>query len=174
MKTVHRFLLASFFLSLFLSITSNYQPLTVFAQGPTENITPTTTQIGPEEQAVYSLNQGTLPKEVIPEGPAEQSLFDKLISIPGKLFGFFQAPLNRPKVFAQAETLQQANIPEALKPTEESPLMDRLKGFLGGSTGFYSLTLPSFSKTPESPIQVSEKLYEKANFPDGINPITGQ
>lgn len=130
----------------------------------TSTPTPTITKSNPEEQAVYNLNKGLLPKDIIKEQPEDQSLWDMITRSLSKLFSL---PL---KFFAQSETIHQATTPLELKPTESSPA-GQIQGFLGGSAGFYGVVLPT--EVQSNSIKESEENFEKANFPEGIKPVTG-
>lgn len=152
------------FVVFFVLPTTNHQLMTIYGQTP-------------EEQAIYNLNQGLLPKEVIKEKPSEdQNILQKILSALSNLVSpllFIFQPQNPPKVYSQSESIQQAEVPIELKPQDENPV-DRLKEFLGGSLGFYGVSLPDISGINKEGIQESERLYEKANFPEGIRPVTGQ
>ncbi len=126
-----------------------------------------------EEQAIYTRNQVVMPKEAIKkEG---DDFLKKLLGI--FLRGiFFITPGNTRKMVAQSESTQQSIVPEELKPQSEdkNPLTwakNQLTGFLGGSSGFYGVDMPG--DVQSSDIKQSEKMFEQANFPEGINPVTG-
>lgn len=130
----------------------------------------------PDEQAVYNLNQNLIAPEAIKDQPSEPSLINKITSGIGDFFEQLLTKLpiiNGLKLFAQSETIHQAQIPaEAQLPSVSA--IDKLKGFLGGKTGVYSVSLPEgIGKTSDKIID-KEKQFQQANFPDGISPITGQ
>lgn len=175
------------------------QPQDTPTPTPTLTPTPTPRQISPHEQAMEHLNQGLLPTEAILTEPSttSESFLTSIIQTFQKLF---HSPL---KFFAHSESIHQAYLPKELKPEYQeaknqsqnkqiqgiaitSPL-EALKGLLGGSTGFYGVDLPKEVQEediqpediqPEENIiqliQPSEKAFEKAYFPEGINPVTGQ
>lgn len=150
--------------------TIYYLPSTLFAQETTPSATLSPSAPHREEQAVYNLNQGLLPAEAIKKESEDQNFFQRIIY---ELNQLFSRLFNQPKFFAQSESIHQANLPKELKPEEEASPGGQIKSFLGGSTGFYGVSLPKFEGTEET-IKASEDLYQKAHFPEGINPITGQ
>lgn len=133
--------------------------------------------VSSEEQAVYDLNKGLLPDERAQvEKPAEQSILQTLLNSLANIFNslFKVGPADKTKLYSQSENIHQATLPEELKPKTPS-LVDRVKGFLGTSTGFYGADLPeTVDKPAGNPIEQYEKFYEQANFPDEVRPITGQ
>jgi hypothetical protein len=68
-------------------------------------------------------------------------------------------------------------IPDQLVPKDDQPLTN-LSHSLGhkGSpqVGFYTLGMPNFENQEKAEVKDFECAYEKANFPEGIHPITGQ
>lgn len=138
---------------------------------PTIISSPTPIQAGREETAVYNFNQGLIPKEVIREAPEEKSgdFLSQLLAGITSLFSSFIS--NSSKLFAQSETINKASVPQEVHPPSNNPL-DLIKGFLGGSGGVYGVSLPK--EVQSGDIKGSEAAYEKANFPEGIKPITGQ
>jgi hypothetical protein len=128
-----------------------------------------------EEQAVYNLNT-QLPPGVIPSEPKatdNNPLFNLINSIKnwaGNLL-FFNQPFHPVKVFQQSGSIHQAELPDELKPNPSSNPTDQLKESLSSQSGVYGVTLPDLG---QKGIGQSEKNYEQANFPSGVNPITGQ
>src|SRR3990170_374992 len=155
--TVH----CSLFTVILLS-TSYLLPSTIYSQEATPTATPSATRLNSEEGAVYNLNQGLLPKEVIVDHPQNQDQ-NFLNQILQGFLNFFTRIIDPTKFFAQSETIHQASIP--LSPQESTP-GGQIKEFLGGSTGIYGVTLPK--EVQSNDIQNSEQSYEKANFPEGI------
>lgn len=148
---------------------------------PTITKTPQATLKNPtsEEQAVSNLNQGLLPQTIIPDPlPSTDSGFLSDAA------SFLTQLLNPFKFLAQSTTIHTAYLPNEIidKKTDEVAQADSnvlgikegfsnlINKFLGGQTGYYGTGLPDFVKDKD--LQESEKLYEKANFPEGINPIT--
>lgn len=154
---------------------------------PTITPSPTPVKLSQDEQAMNNLNQGLLPKEAIRTTPStSQSLWDSII---GSFKSMFKFPL---EFLAKSESVHQAYLPEEIRPeykeketqikqkpgevqiqgiTTSGPL-ETLTSLLGGSTGFYGVTLPK--EVQGLDIQGSEGAFEKAYFPEGIRPITGQ
>lgn len=117
------------------------------------------------EQALDSLNLGLLPKEAIKDKPEDQSLWNQIASALAQLFS------NPLKAFARAENLQQSSIPLEIETKAGSP-PNQLDEFLGGSKGFFGVSLPE--DVQNTSWTEAEKSYEQANFPEGVRPITGQ
>lgn len=133
-----------------------------------------------EEQAVFNLNQGILPNEASGNfNKEEEGLFKiflkKLSSWGQGIRRLFRQEPNYPgTLLMQSGGLHQSQLPPELVPKEEE-LLDKLKGFLGGSTGFYGVNLPDFSKEldeKEPYVTSYGEFYEQANFPEGVKPIT--
>ena len=125
----------------------------------------------PEEQAVYSQSQGLLPgfgKSVSScnLNPIQQ-FFRAILSI-------FKVRFCDPETFYnQSKLLHQSELPKELIPSKEISIEDQVKGFLGGPTSSYGVTLPTF-KNQTGTVAETEKRYEKSHFPAGITPITGR
>jgi hypothetical protein len=136
----------------------------------------------PEEAAVYNECDATSPKEFCNDVKKDDSFITQIVNaIKGKLNGlFFFLPKDEAQTFVEAEVNRNARIQlpsdqETNSSTNAQGVEDQLsqlKGFLSGPTSFYGAMLPKLEG--ESDIKASECLYEKANFPDGINPITNQ
>jgi len=160
----------SWFVAIFfvLLMTVNRAPIILLALEASPS-----PSVNTEEQAIYNLNKTLLPESALQDKPEEQNIFQKIISFiwQGPLF-FLRAPGNRLKMFAQSESIQSAEVPGELKPQEATAPAQQVQGFLGGSGGFYGVILPIESQS--NSIQDSERNFERANFPEGINPITGQ
>lgn len=136
---------------------------------PTRTPTPTPVRVGSEEQAVYNLNTGTLPKQVI-QNP-DSGLLERIFSV---ITQAFQTAVSNPaKLFAQSESIQQSTVSESLISPDDVPVIDRIKGFLGGPVGFYGVSLPKEVQS-DTTIWPSEESYEKATFYQDIKVITGQ
>lgn len=134
-------------------------------------------KISSEEQSVYNLNSALLPNELAQvEKPPEQNILQRLLTSLANIFSslFKVGPADRTKLYSQSENIHQANLPQELGPKNDS-LVEKVKGFLGTSTGFYGVDLPETADKPAgNPVEQYEKLYEQANFPDEVRPITGQ
>lgn len=171
-----------FTLSLFLVFQLYPNPYTLHPIHAASTTSPSQTR---EEQAVSNFNQGTLPSEVSTAKPKEEetNLFSQALATIKNPFAFFtQIFRNDPKqketFLVESENVHQSTFPEEVKPKPQQPgtsswLEGLFKGFLGGSTGLYGADLPEF-KEPLGKVSEYEEGYEKANFPEGINPITGQ
>lgn len=145
-----------------------------------------------EEQAIYDLNNGSLPKEAVitttdkQEGfitQASNFVIGPILYIVNGVSGIaglgslFQKPPSKPvQLISQSGSIHKSDLPAELTPPENAGIVDKVKGFLGNSTGFYPVDLPDFLKStglgPE--ITKRERAYEQANFPEGVHPITGQ
>lgn len=134
-----------------------------------------------EEQAVYNLNNASLPTDSIAQPQTtDQNLFSKFAS----LFDKFKAllsilafkPNNPPALHSGSQVLEQTSLPGELTPTSSGDPINDLKTDLGSGTSKYGINLPD-SLTPSStdkPVQSYENFYQQSNFPDGVTPITGQ
>lgn len=134
-------------------------------------ISPSLSKSTSHEQAVYNLNQGLNPSELASvTRPKDENIFTSLgnllASAINSLLGF--SIFNVPKYYAQSETIHGSYLPEEVA-TSSSSSANQLKGFLGGSTGFYGATLPDLGA---SDIKQSEELYQQAYFPEEVKPIT--
>lgn len=137
--------------------------------------------MGPEEKAVYNMNQGLLPEGLVQvQGPpvTETNIFQQFLRNISSLFSglFFGVINNKPKMYSQSDNLDGSSIPGELLPAG-TVLNDNMKDYLGGDTGVYGVNLPTEMQQINptgAPIGQAEKAFEKANFPEGINPITGQ
>lgn len=155
------------------------------SQPPTPTpYTPATTP-PPEEDAVYDLNQGLKPPGTNPEVPEDtdifRTIFQRIEVIFSTLFWWTEFH-DKQKLSAQSEAIQQSEVPPELKPDGSNPEVN-IKVHLGGSAGTYGNSLPDFDPTQgdcgvENPqeeiIKFSECMYEQANFPPGVHPITGR
>lgn len=131
------------------------------------------------EKAVDLFNNSLLVKEIVPN-PPNDSIFDVLKRFVTNL-------LNPKKFYEQSELLHNSYLPKEIKSSDDNPnteskkvlgikedIENRFKGFLGGSTGFYGVSLPDFSNEVKEAQSIGEyeKLYEQAHFPPRINPVT--
>lgn len=128
-------------------------------------------QIFPDENAIENINNGTLPTEIsknIPDNSNIQpSVLDQVINV----FGFVIGSIQRLGIFTfRAGVQHQAEIPTELKP-KSGNILDVATDFLGKKTGVYTINLPK-EVLPDKILQNFENSYEKANFPEGVNPIT--
>ncbi|MBI4040138.1 hypothetical protein HY389_02180 [Candidatus Daviesbacteria bacterium] len=133
---------------------------------------PNQTPVSNEEMAVYHLGQGLLPTEV-DKAQKDKNLLDQIISLLTNNFLtqiFFHPPQDKGKFYTQSEKINQASVPNEVKP-QDNNFLNNLQGFLGKNTGVYGLNFPDFSQ-PIEVVKGFEKQYEQANFPDGVNPIT--
>lgn len=129
-----------------------------------------------EEAAVYKVNQGTMPKEVIKQPETGVvSFFNSLLNEATKLLTFtglfVAAPNDKPRYYAEAESLHQAQFPEEVR--EKKPdVVDTLKGYIGvgSSAGIYSTCTPIIEGVEQN-IKSYEALCQKGSFPEGIYPI---
>lgn len=133
---------------------------------PSQPIIPTTPP--PEEQAVYSQSQGLLPgfkNSITCNLNPIQQFFSAILSI-------FNVNFCDPQNFYnESKFLHQSELPKKLSPTGSTE--DQIKGFLGGPTSSYGVTLPTF-KNQTGTVAETEKRYEKSHFPKDITPITGK
>ncbi len=133
-----------------------------------------------EEWAVSQFKESTLPKEV-KDGISDENrglIQGILKTLSASLRAIFNNPPQEPAtLLGQSDNLHQANLPGELKPKSEGfsvgGIINQFQGLLGTSTGFYGSDLPKF-KTPIEKVSDFEETYEKVNFPEGIDPITGQ
>lgn len=137
---------------------------------PTQTIAPSKTSS--DEQAVYNLNKGLNPGEIAGVSkPASENIFNSLLNIAAKtinsLLGF--QVFDVPRYYVQSEAIHGAYLPEEVATSSSNPT-NQLKGFLGGSTGFYGATLPDLGQINN--IQESEELYQQSYFPEEVKPIT--
>lgn len=149
---------------------------------PSPTPTPTPT-VGPEEKAVYNLSQGTLPEGLVKESvPENKNILEQFFNNAGKLlsniFGglFFGFIVDSQKMYTQSDNINQAGVPQKLVP-QKGNVGTNIQEYLGGSTGVYSVKLPKEIQQINpagAPIGQAEKAFERANFPEGVNPITGQ
>lgn len=146
----------------FLLSTLYYIPFTSFAQ---ETPTPTLTKEKIGESAVSKFSEGLLAKEVMPPADLQSN---PVLAILGQIFNL----VNFTRFFEQSKILHQAYLPKEVKPEEDNGTdpLKTLRGFLEGSTGFYGANLPK--EVQSENIKGSEGAFEKAYFPEGINPIT--
>ena len=139
-----------------------------------------------EEQSISNFKQGLLPEELrsekrLQEQSALDQVFNALKNIPGFFLKIFkEEPLKKGTFLAESEDMHQSSFPPEIKPKSEDNhlfdfnwLGDQFKGLLGSFAGLYGADLPKFDKSLEK-VSDYEKGYEQANFPEGINPITGQ
>jgi hypothetical protein len=144
----------------------------------------------PEENAIYNECAATTPKELCPESATNQQnknpLFEALNSLKsnlGGLIGLISPNINNPtKYYQQSKSTNQARIPGDLsknpQPTKDvlgvqEDVVNNLKGFLGGSSGFFGATLPKLDSLGNE-IKDYECLYQKASYPKGVAPVTGK
>jgi len=124
----------------------------------------------PEEQAVYSQSQGLLPgfkNSISCNLNPIQQFFSAILSI-------FKINFCDPETFyKESKFLHQSELPKELVPSKEISIEDQVKGFLGGPTSSYGVSLPTF-KNQTGTVAETEKRYEKSHFPAGITPITGR
>jgi len=148
--------------------------------------TPTLTSVNPEVEAIDNLSRGLIPEEVI-DKEVDKDVFQQvqgwgqnLLTVFNNLFSV--QPKEANKTYGQAKSLHQSIVPEELKPEPEgvdviTRIGSMVSGFLGGSTGFYGVTLPKFSDQSSSQVKINiqdtEKDYEKSYFPEGVCPVTG-
>lgn len=137
---------------------------------PCDSLTPTPSS---EERAVYNMNQGLLPEQLAKEQEPELNILQNLFKGIQNLFsGLFLFNINnKPKMYTQSANLDKSTVPQELLPKTDN-FNQNMTDYLSGSTGTYGINLPQDIQS--SKISDSEKTYEKANFPEGINPITGQ
>lgn len=130
-----------------------------------------------EEGAVYNLNQGLIPESVLQQPAADQK---NILQLAGDLLTrlvglFIGGSISNPeKLHYQSETLHQSQTPEEVKPKSSDPA-EQVRGFLGGSVGFYGVNFPEFTdkdKIFKSDVGSYEKAFEQASFPEGIRPVT--
>lgn len=138
-----------------------------------------------EEHAISNFKQGNLPAEIQETLKEEDkgflsNIFNTWNKLTGALINVFNKKPDQPEIMlGRSENLHQSNFPEELKPKQDKGvnpldwLGNQFQGLLGGSTGFYGADLPKFEE-PLEKVSDYEKSYEKSNFPEGINPITGQ
>lgn len=120
-------------------------------------------RVGKEEQAIYYLNRGELPKEVIETSSTQnQGFLQNILKTLSSLFSNLVSPA---KFFSQSESRFQAIVPSEVKPSE-----NQLENLWGGSTGVYGVSLPK--EIQDTNVQKTEQNFEKAYFPEGVNPIT--
>lgn len=126
-----------------------------------------------DENAVCKLNQGLLPNEVVSDiKPEDKNIFEQLKD---KLFGLLGFNPRFPEWLApRGITQQQSEIPSELKPNSDPE--KQIPDSLGSqeAVGVYDNSLPEDVNTSSKDTSDFEKSYEKANFPDGVNPVTGQ
>lgn len=134
------------------------------------------------EQAVSGLNRGLMDPKVF-ASPQSNSFFDVLKSWLGLL--------NPANFFAQSQNLQTSFLPEEANTSVQLSQNNDTQGqnvlgitdaitnpiqainnILGGSKGFFGVNLPSDIQGQAA--TSSAKSYEQANFPEGVQPITGQ
>ncbi len=142
-------------------------------------LTSATPTMGPEEKAVYKLNQGLLPEQLakeqqppVTEPDILKRFFDNLGKLIGGIFSglFFNTIIDNPKMYVQSGNVDQSSVPGELVPKTDN-VTQNIQDFLGKSTGIYGANLPK--EVQGSDIKESERGFEQANFPAGINPITG-
>lgn len=145
-----------------------------------------------EEQAIYDLNNSSLPKDAVVTTTDEQEglltkasnfvlgpilyVVNGASSVVG-LGQLFKSPPKKPvQLITQSGSIHRSDLPAELAPPENAGIVDKVKGYLGNTAGFYPVDLPEFLKgnTSEHAITDREKAYEQANFPEGVHPITGQ
>lgn len=147
---------------------SQCELITITPPVSTSSATPSATpsaQIGGEEAAIYNLNRGLIPKEII------QQSSKKEIGFFSGLLEFLNKFISLPRFFGESENLQQTALPLEFKEPDNTKEEDKIKGFLGGSTGFYGSTLPKFESVQDNDIRKSEQLYQQSNFPKEIEPL---
>lgn len=167
MKTGSRFyLLASRVIILIIVLAASTYKLVPIVSAQ-ETPTPTLTKEKIGESAVSKFSEGLLAKEVMPPADLQSN---PVLAILGQIFNL----VNFTRFFEQSKILHQAYLPEEVKPEEDNGTdpLKTLRGFLEGSTGFYGATLPK--EVQSENIKGSEGAFEKAYFPEGINPITGK
>ncbi len=142
----------------------------------------TTNGVSREENAVYKVCSATTPKELCKEVKRDDGIFSQIVNALSGLVLFFTKPQNEAKLYSQSESVHNGRLPivsnndgqddsEDVKGVTED-IVNNFKGFLGGSSGFYGAYLPKFDS--DNDIKESELEYEKAAFPEGIHPVTGQ
>lgn len=124
-----------------------------------------------EESSVNKFNHGLFPAQVAEE-KRDEGVFEELKQLLGQLF--FNTISKIGTFYPQTENLSQSEVPPEVKPKSTDSLFENLWGFLGKSFGFYAVNLPSSIATPSTNVRDAEKFYEDANFPENINPVTGQ
>lgn len=137
--------------------------------------------MGPEEKAVYNMNQSLLPEQLAKEqGPpaTETNIFQQFLGNISNLFGrlFLGYIVNEPKMYVQSENLDQSTAPQIIIP-QTGNVGQNIQGYLGKNTGVYGVNLPQEIQQVNptgKPIGQIEEAFEKANFPEGVKPITGQ
>jgi hypothetical protein len=158
--------------------TMNHELITVYGQNP-------------EENAIYNECAATTPKELCPEKvdtpQIEQNpllqILNTLKTNLGGLIGLVSPNIDNPtKYYVQSQTTHQARIPTNLPESSQSgdnvlgvaeDAANNLKGFLGGSDGFFGATLPKLGSLGNE-VKDYECLYQKASYPKGVAPVTGK
>ena len=142
---------------------------------PPPTPTPTPKIPTPDEIALERKNQGMLPQEISSQiEPKDESLFSKIGNILQQflsIFGF--TPASKETFSANAEAQKQIEIPSEIQPSVESNILEQTSQNLGEDTGIYSVTVPKEINQGSNDTRGFESTYEKANFPEGITPITG-
>lgn len=146
------------------------------AYSPTTGTGPTLKKSGREEEAIYALNKGLLPAEVIQDKPEDKNIIQKLLNFVFRGI-FYTDPVNKDKMYAQSESIQQINVPDSLKSKSNSQnpvewVKEQFSSFLASSSGFYGVSLPK--EMQGDGVKKSESNFEKSNYPAGVSPITGQ
>ncbi|MDO8570208.1 MAG: hypothetical protein Q7R97_01325 [Candidatus Daviesbacteria bacterium] len=151
------------------------EPCNIPTPSPTLTPFPTSKVATPssEEKAVYTLNQGLLPRQLAEEQEPQLNIFQNIFKGIQNLFGglFLFNIVNKPKMYTQSADLDKSTVPPELLPKTDN-YNQNMTDYLGGSAGVYGVNLPA--PIQDSKIPKSEESYEKANFPEGINPVTGQ
>lgn len=137
---------------------------------PQVNKTPT-----PDEIALERKNQGLLPEEVSSQiKPKDENLFTAIGNLLKQflsIFGF--TPASKETFSANAEIQKQIEIPSDIQPLPDANILEQTSQNLGEDAGIYSISVPKEINQGSDNTQEFEKTYEKANFPEGITPITG-
>ncbi len=126
-----------------------------------------------EENAVSRLNKAILPTDAIREKPDDRNVLEKVAGVAGdairRLFGFLEPPNYPARVYSESNSLGGAKSPIGGNGTGSDPAKETRENL---QIYYGNIEMPKFDNVDQSKIGPSEKNYVKANFPEGIDPIT--
>lgn len=129
----------------------------------------------PDEIALERKNQGLLPQEIsLQIKPKDENLFTAIGNLLKQflnIFGF--TPASKETFSANAEIQKQTETPPEIQPVPGSNILEQTSQNLGEDAGIYSISVPKEINQGSDDTRKFEDTYEKANFPEGITPITG-
>ncbi len=164
--------LITFYLLSTVVLLSGFLPLSIALAAPTPTLSSVTSDESKDEAALGNLVNGTVPEQLAENPPTKLKGIFEIITdfIFNQVLGF--RPSFESLFAARADVANNATIPNLLSPSSSSTPLEEVANDLGKNSGIYSLSLPLEVKGDLKTTRDFERAFERANFPDGVHPIT--